>query len=162
MARKLRVQYPGAVYHVMSRGDRREDIFEDDQDRQRLIETLAESCQKTGWQVHAYCLMRNHFHLVIETGNKLLGGQAPAILGEAVQEAAEAGAERLVLASLKRLKWTEKELLARRKGDAAKVRLAHQLRSQTTMPLTWIAQRLGMGSRGYLTWLLYRCGKTAK
>src|ERR1039458_8627600 len=67
MARKLRIQYPGAIYHVMNRGGRREAIFEDDEDRQRLLQTLTEACQKTGWQVHAYCLMRNHFHLVIET-----------------------------------------------------------------------------------------------
>jgi putative transposase len=65
----MRVQYPGAIYHVMSRGDRREDIFIDDVDRQDLLKTLAEACQKTGWQVHAYCLMRNHFHLVVETPN---------------------------------------------------------------------------------------------
>ena len=67
MARKLRVQYPGAVYHVINRGDRREDIFQDDHDRTRFLETVAEACAKTDWQVHAYCLMRNHFHLVVET-----------------------------------------------------------------------------------------------
>ena len=64
MPRKLRVQYPGAIYHLMNRGDRREAIFEDDQDRHRFLKTLAETCEKTGWQVHAYCLMSNHFHLV--------------------------------------------------------------------------------------------------
>jgi REP element-mobilizing transposase RayT len=67
MARKLRVQYPGAIYHVMNRGDRREPIFRDDADRRRFLETLAETCAKTGWQVHAACLMGNHFHLVVET-----------------------------------------------------------------------------------------------
>ena len=67
MARKLRLQYPGAIYHVMNRGDRQEPIFEDDADRERFLETLAEACLKTGWQVHAYCLMGNHFHLVAET-----------------------------------------------------------------------------------------------
>src|ERR1035438_10099662 len=67
MARKVRIQYPGAIYHVMNRGDRREAIFEDDEDRERLLQTLTQACEKTGWQVHAYCLMRNHFHLVIET-----------------------------------------------------------------------------------------------
>ncbi len=66
MARKLRIQYAGAMYHVMNRGDRREPIFEDDHDRQRFLETLAGAAQKTGWQIHAYCLMSNHFHLVIE------------------------------------------------------------------------------------------------
>jgi REP element-mobilizing transposase RayT len=63
----MRVEYPGAIYHVMDRGDRREDIFVNDVDRQDLLKTLAEACQKTAWQVHAYCLMRNHFHLVVET-----------------------------------------------------------------------------------------------
>ncbi|MCL5096517.1 MAG: transposase [Candidatus Omnitrophica bacterium] len=67
MARKLRLEYPGAIYHVMNRGDRREPIFKDDADRQRFVETLGEACTKTGWQVHAYVLMPNHFHLVVET-----------------------------------------------------------------------------------------------
>ena len=51
----------------MNRGDRREPIFKDDTDRQRFLATLAEACAKTGWQVHAYCLMPNHFYLVVET-----------------------------------------------------------------------------------------------
>ena len=75
MARKLRVQYPGAIYHLMSRGDRREPICRDDADRRLFLETLGEACQKTGWLVHAWCLMSNHFHLVIETpqGNLVAG-----------------------------------------------------------------------------------------
>jgi REP element-mobilizing transposase RayT len=77
MPRKMRVEYAGALYHVMSRGDRREDIFLDDVDRQDYLKTLAEACQKTGFQVHAYCLMRNHFHLVLETPNaNLVAGMA--------------------------------------------------------------------------------------
>jgi REP element-mobilizing transposase RayT len=67
MSRKLRIEYPGAMYHVMNRGDQREDIFQDDEDRQKFLATLGEACGKTEWQVHAYCLMRNHFHLVLET-----------------------------------------------------------------------------------------------
>jgi len=51
MARKLRVQYPGAIYHVLNRGDHRELIFRDDLDRQRFLDTLGEACVKTGWQV---------------------------------------------------------------------------------------------------------------
>jgi REP element-mobilizing transposase RayT len=51
----------------MNRGDRREAIFNDDFDRQRFVATLGEACLKTDWQVHAYCLMHNHFHLVLET-----------------------------------------------------------------------------------------------
>ncbi|MDB6015561.1 MAG: hypothetical protein JWR19_50 [Pedosphaera sp.] len=67
MARKLRVQYPGAVYHVLNRGDRRKPIFQADADRALFLDTLAQACAKTRWQVHAYCLMPNHFHLVLET-----------------------------------------------------------------------------------------------
>ena len=69
MPRQLRIEYPCAIHHVMSRGDRRENIYLDDVDRQDFLKTLAEACQKTDWQVHAYCLMRNHFHLVVETPN---------------------------------------------------------------------------------------------
>ena len=308
VARKLRIQYAGAVYHVMNRGDRREPIFKDEQDYEAFLHTLGQACRKALWQVHAYCLMANHFHLVIETpqptlvmGMKwLLGtytgrfnrrrkqcghlfsgrykalvvdgsgngylksvcdyvhlnpiragllqpeqpleafhwssypfyvdrpGQRPAWLrvgrllgewgipkdsaagrramaqglerrrtedtrdefrriergwclgdkefarelleevfqppgtshyGEVVQEAVEVRAERLVSARLKAMGWTEKDLSAGAKGDPTKVKLAAEVRSETTMPLAWIARRLAMGSRGYLTWLLYRRGK---
>jgi putative transposase len=67
MARKLRVEYEGAIYHLMNRGDRKEPIFRDDSDRVLFLETLGQACAKTDWQVHAYCLMNNHFHLVVET-----------------------------------------------------------------------------------------------
>ena len=75
MARPLRIEYPGAVYHVMNRGDRREAVFKDDVDRETYLQTLGEACAKTGWQIHAWCLMGNHFHLVIETprGNLVAG-----------------------------------------------------------------------------------------
>ena len=53
----------------MSRGDRRENIYHDDVDRHEFVKTLAEACQKADWRVHAYCLMNNHFHLVVETPN---------------------------------------------------------------------------------------------
>jgi len=77
MPRKQRIQYPGAIYHLMSRGDRREDIFLDDIDRYDFLKTLGEACQKTCWQVHAYCLMKNHFHLVVETPEpNLVAGMA--------------------------------------------------------------------------------------
>ena len=55
MARKVRIQYPGALYHVMNRRDGREAIFEDDQDRHRFLSTLGETCPKTGGRVHAFC-----------------------------------------------------------------------------------------------------------
>ena len=67
MPRKLRIQYPGAMYHVMNRGDRREAIFSGGNDRLLFLDTLGEACEKTVWQIHAWCLMGNHFHLVTET-----------------------------------------------------------------------------------------------
>jgi hypothetical protein len=80
----------------------------------------------------------------------------PSHFGEAVQEAVEARAERLVAQGLKRLGWTEQVLRAKRKGHPSKGALARELRSQTTMPLAWIAQWLWMGRPGYLAWLLAR------
>ncbi len=75
MPRQIRIEYPGAIYHVLSRGDRRESIFLDDGDCHDFIKTLAEACQKTGFEIHAFCLMKNHFHLVVETpeGNLVAG-----------------------------------------------------------------------------------------
>ena len=305
MARQLRVEYSGAIYHVMSRGDRREPIFQDDADRRRWVETLGEACAKTGWQVHAYVLMPNHFHLVLETprpnlvagmkwflgtytsrfnrrhklighlfsgrykslivdgsGNGYLktvcdyvhlnparakwvageqslkdfewsswpaylmvpsrrpvwlrverllgeygiardnpagrrqlerameerrgakeGGEFKGIrrgwcLGEEEfredllermsarlgaehygQERAEterSKAERIIAQELKRRRWTAAELKARRHGDPAKVEMAARLRTETTMTVGWIAERLSMGTRGYLNHILYQ------
>ncbi len=309
MARKLRVEYSGAIYHVMNRGDRREPIFKDDADRQRFVDTLGEACAKTGWRVHAYVLMPNHFHLVVETPqpnlvagmkwllgtytsrfnrrHKLFGhlfsgrykslivdgsgsgylksvcdyvhlnparaklvavdaplrsfawsswpaylvmpSKRPAWLrvdrllgewgiakdspagrqrleqaleerrgaeegeefkpirrgwclgeetfrkellaqmserigaehyGEERTETAEAIAEKIIAAELKRRRWKEDELKRRPKGDAAKVALAAQLRAETTLTVARIAERLGIGTRGHLNHLLYRRRKS--
>ena len=67
MPRQVRIEYPGAKYHVMCRGDRREAIFEDDKDRECFIETLGQAAKRAGWLVHAYVLMGNHYHLLLET-----------------------------------------------------------------------------------------------
>src|ERR1035437_5993712 len=67
MARPIRIQYPDAVYHVMARGNQGRAVFRDLADRKRFLETLAEACAKTGWQVHAYVLMENHYHLLLQT-----------------------------------------------------------------------------------------------
>jgi REP element-mobilizing transposase RayT len=75
MATELSVEFAGPVYQVMNRGDRREAIFHDDQDRELFLATLAQACAKADGPVHAYCLMGNHFHLVVETprGNLVAG-----------------------------------------------------------------------------------------
>lgn len=67
MARPLRIEFSGALYHVTSRGDRRADIYEDDEDRDTFLRILAEVVDRFNWICHAYCLMSNHYHLVIET-----------------------------------------------------------------------------------------------
>ena len=67
MPRKLRLEFPGAYYHVSARGIRQKDIFRDDDDRRSFLATLSEACSMTGWRVHAWVLMGNHYHLFIET-----------------------------------------------------------------------------------------------
>ena len=67
MARAVRVEFAGAFYHVMARGDRREPIVRDDADRATLVRTLAEASERSGFRVHAFVLMSNHYHLLLET-----------------------------------------------------------------------------------------------
>jgi REP element-mobilizing transposase RayT len=67
MPRPPRVQLPGGVYHVISRGNRQQTIFYDDRDYARFLDVLGAVVLRLGWKCHAYCLMPNHFHLVIET-----------------------------------------------------------------------------------------------
>jgi putative transposase len=67
MPRKPRVEFEGAVYHVMCRGDHREPIVQDDVDRAEFVRCLGDACGKTEWQVHAYVLLGNHYHILWET-----------------------------------------------------------------------------------------------
>jgi len=67
MARSPRMEFAGAFYHVMARGDRREAIVRDVEDRATFMRTLGETCRRTGFRVHAYALMTNHYHLLLET-----------------------------------------------------------------------------------------------
>ncbi|MEA1934791.1 MAG: transposase [Thermodesulfobacteriota bacterium] len=67
MARPLRIEYSGAVYHVTSRGNARERIFVNDADRQVFLEIMATVIKKYNWLCHSYCLMDNHYHVLLET-----------------------------------------------------------------------------------------------
>ncbi len=67
MARSVCIEFPGAFYHVMARGNCRQAIFKDEEDRRRFVQTLGEACVMTGWRVHAWVLLSNHYHLMIET-----------------------------------------------------------------------------------------------
>jgi len=77
MARSLRIEFPGALYHITSRGDGQECIYISDEDRNLFLNTLSEVCLKHQWVCYAYCLMDNHYHLLIETpaGNLSKGMQ---------------------------------------------------------------------------------------
>ncbi len=81
MARPLRLEFAGGIYHVTSRGDRREDIYLDDEDRADWMEVLCKACDRYNWVVHAYCQMTNHYHLLetvdgdLSKGMRHLNGQ---------------------------------------------------------------------------------------
>src|SRR5438874_3794179 len=81
MARPVRPNIPGAIYHAMSRGNERKPIYADDGDRERFLQLLATTAARCEWQILAYCLMGNHYHLVMGTprptlsrGMRLLNG----------------------------------------------------------------------------------------
>jgi len=67
MSRPLRIEFPGAVYHVTGRGNARQHIYRDDDDRKQFFSVLSHVVNRYGWLCHAYCLMDNHYHLIIET-----------------------------------------------------------------------------------------------
>lgn len=72
MTRPLRIELAGGLYHVTSRGDRRENIYDDDKDREKWLTILGHVCERFNWRCHAYCLMDNHYHFVVETAGENL------------------------------------------------------------------------------------------
>lgn len=131
MPRKLRVEYPGAVYHVLSRGDRREDIFLDDGEQWQPL--------RRGW-----CLGSEAFRAqLLEWMSGKLGEHHS---GELRRETAQAKAERIVGEQMKRKGWKEPELRRRSKSDPGKLAMAARLRRETTLPIKWIAARLHLGT----------------
>ena len=67
MVRPIRIEYAGALYHVTSRGNRRENIYFDDADRKDWLAVLGQTCKRFNWVVYTYCQMTNHYHLLVET-----------------------------------------------------------------------------------------------
>jgi REP-associated tyrosine transposase len=67
MARPLRLEFPGAIYHLTGRGNARQKIFFADPDRELFLDTFGGVVSRYGWICHAYCLMANHYHLLVET-----------------------------------------------------------------------------------------------
>ena len=66
MARRLRIEYAGPFYHVISRGDHGEALYQDDEDRKRFVASMGEVSGRTGWRIYAFVLMTNHYHLLLE------------------------------------------------------------------------------------------------
>jgi REP element-mobilizing transposase RayT len=79
--RKPRFEAPGAIQHVIARGNAGGQIVLDDDDRRTIIATLRRTAEREGWRVHAYCLMNNHIHLVVETPEQTLGSGMRRLLG---------------------------------------------------------------------------------
>lgn len=75
MARPLRIEFPGAVYHITSRGNAKQNIFLDENDLKEFLAILCHVVRRYNWLLHAYCLMNNHYHLIVETpeGNLSIG-----------------------------------------------------------------------------------------
>lgn len=67
MARPLRISYPGAYYHITTRGNEQKDVFKSRRDREKFLEYLSSASERYGARIHAYCLMSNHYHLLLET-----------------------------------------------------------------------------------------------
>ena len=67
MARPLRLEFAGALYHLTAHGNARAKIVSDDKDRRRFLELLGKEVAQKGWKLYAYCLMDNHYHLLVET-----------------------------------------------------------------------------------------------
>ena len=86
MARPLRLEFEGALYHVTSRGDGREDIYLSDGDRHRFLEILGEVWERFNWTIHVHCLMTNHYHLVVETPEANLSNGMRQLNGVYTQE----------------------------------------------------------------------------
>lgn len=82
MSRKQRIWYPGAIYHIVSRGNRKENIFRDDTDHRFFLERLKTFTEKHSCKLHAVCLMTNHFHLEMETADVPPGSVMNSVLGE--------------------------------------------------------------------------------
>ena len=72
MSRPLRIEYPGAIYHITSRGNAKMPIFYDDEDRECFMVILKDVVKQFNWVVHAYCIMDNHYHLLVETVDGIL------------------------------------------------------------------------------------------
>ena len=85
MTRPLRIEFSGALYHITSRGNARNIIYTDDVDRTRFLELLSQLCDRHDWLCHSYCLMSNHYHLLVETKRPTLSKGMKGLNGQYAQ-----------------------------------------------------------------------------
>ena len=85
MSRPLRIEFAGALYHVASRGNARQPIYLEEQDFDLFLEVLAKVCERFNWVVHSYCLMTNHYHLLLETSDGNLSKDMRQLNGVYIQ-----------------------------------------------------------------------------
>jgi hypothetical protein len=186
--RKERVEYGGALYYVMGRGNRLEAIFCDDRDREVFLKTLGEASERCGWRVHCYVLMGNHYHLLLETPEASEEGMLKALRrgwcfgseefraalvekmgkkdgsvhtnnGSAIKRTHdEQEAERLIAIGLKALGISAVDLPKQPKGSAEKIALASVARQRTSVTNAWLAERLSMGAANRVS---RYCGEAA-
>ena len=141
MARRLRIQFPGARYHVINRGNLRHDIFATAGARRSFAGVTGEACGKFGWRMHAYIVMRNHFHSQSEV-KELQSERWERALESALQESGRSPAE--LASAPQNAPW--KRALARRLRDAA------------APPYRWLAEKLCMGKPGSVRAYVHAAG----
>ncbi len=141
MARPIRYEAPGAIYHIIARGDGGKRVFDRESDRSAWLERKAEACGKFGWRVHAWVLMGNHVHWIRpkrKTGS---------LAGSAARAHDEAEAEQIVSRCLAELDLpAESDLLAGRgRWLDEKALIATIVKTHTAASNAWVAERLAMG-----------------
>ena len=138
MARPLRVEYPGARYHVMCRGNQSRELFQSQEDADLFLRCLGEMCIRNQAVVHAWCLMSNHYHLLLETPQANLVDAMKWFQGTFAAEA-------VVLKCLTYFGMRREALCRMAKSAPEKMLMAGLLRYKFPVSASWIAQTLCMG-----------------
>ncbi len=128
MLRSLRIEYPGALHHVTNRGNARADIVRDDDDRRLFVDLLGAAVERFAWLRHAWCLMDNHYHLLVETPMANLSGGMRQLNGVFTQRptgpeggpgTSSKAATRLFWSSARRISWSSAAMWCRTRSAPA-------------------------------------------
>jgi len=166
MPRKLGIEYPGARYHIISSGNYRKDLFVQRGSGEAFERTIFEAALRCGWELFAYVIMSNHYHLALRTpepnlvvGMKWLQITFATRFNCFHRERGHVFQGRykslLVAEEMKKSGKSEPDIAGGRKSATWKVTAAKRLRRETTAGNPWIARRLRMGSRNYVSNLIH-------